>query len=203
MLLYYTRGMNKIKTLTVFCGSSSGNNPQYLEGADELGRELYKRGITLVYGGGNLGLMGQIAKTLYSLGGTVIGVLPQDMDIPEINTEQVETQKIIVNNIHERKQKMYELGDAFMALPGGIGTLEELLEIYTWFQLGYHQKPIGVLNLEGYYDSLILQLRHTEKEGFIRKECAQKLLIDNNSSYLLDRMIRADLSIEPLYKQFT
>jgi len=195
--------MNKIKTLTVFCGSSNGSNPQYLKGAEELGKELYTRGITLVYGGGNLGLMGQIAKTLFSLGGTVIGILPKDMNIPEITSERVETERIIVSNIHERKQKMYELGDAFMALPGGIGTFEELLEIYTWYQLGYHKKPIGVFNLEGYYDSLILQLRHAEIEGFIKKECVEKLFIDNDSSYLLDKMIRADLSIGPLYRQFT
>ncbi|MDY6344697.1 MAG: TIGR00730 family Rossman fold protein [Sphaerochaetaceae bacterium] len=174
--------------LTVFCGSTMGSSPIYRDMAVTLAEAMRKAGLDLVYGGGNRGLMGVVADTLKSLGGTTIGVLPQAMDLPQVRTKQVESQLIITDGMHSRKEKMYELGDGFLALPGGIGTMEELMEAYTWRQLGYHHKPVALLDVDGYWKPLLDMLHKSVEAGFLDPRCLQTLLVDDNPSRLLDRM---------------
>ncbi|MCI6673475.1 MAG: TIGR00730 family Rossman fold protein [Spirochaetaceae bacterium] len=174
--------------LTVFCGSTMGSSPIYRGMAVTLAEAMRKAGLDLVYGGGNRGLMGVVADTLKSLGGTTIGVLPQAMDLPQVRTKQVESQLIITDGMHSRKEKMYELGDGFLALPGGIGTMEELMEAYTWRQLGYHHKPVALLDVDGYWKPLLDMLHKSVEAGFLDPRCLQTLLVDDNPSRLLDRM---------------
>lgn len=185
--------MEKINSVCVFTGSSFGNSEKYRSDAVALARLFAENSITLVYGGGNKGIMGVLAKELKRLGGHVIGVLPKAMDIPSVRTEDVESELIIVQDMHERKKKMYSLSDAFIALPGGIGTLEELSEIFTWRQLGYHEKNIAVMNTTGYYDDLLRFLEHTVSEGFMAKSVLDELIVINDvkdSLRLLERKAR-------------
>lgn len=172
--------MGKINTVCVFTGSSYGNREAYREDALKLAQIFKDNDITLVYGGGNKGIMGVLAKELKHLGGHVIGVLPKAMDLPSVRTEDVESELIIVDDMHKRKEKMYSLADAFIALPGGIGTLEELSEIFTWRQLGYHKKNVAVLNTTGYYDSLLAFLKNTVDEGFMSKDVLDELIVIEN-----------------------
>ena len=169
--------MGKINTICVFTGSSLGNSEAYKNDALRLAKIFKDNGITLVYGGGNKGIMGVLAGELKRLGGRVIGVLPKAMDLPSVRTKDVESELIIVDDMHKRKEKMYELADAFIALPGGIGTLEELSEIFTWRQLGYHMKNVAILNTTGYYDSLLSFLKHTVDEGFMAREVLDELIV--------------------------
>ncbi|MCH3918695.1 MAG: TIGR00730 family Rossman fold protein [Spirochaetia bacterium] len=185
--------MNIINSLAVFCGSSTGNNQKFTEEAVNLGKELYKRNIRLIYGGGNLGLMGKTADTLSSLGGYVIGILPESLNLPKVCNKQVESERIIVKDMHERKAQMYRRADAFIALPGGIGTYEELMEVYTWLQLGYHRKPVGILNIDGFYDGLLQQLRHSMEEGFLKKDILGTLVVATDCIPLLDGLSKANL----------
>lgn len=172
-----------------------GSSPIYRDMAVNLAKAMRKSGLDLVYGGGNRGLMGVVADTLKSLGGTTIGVLPQAMDLPQVRTKQVESQLIITDGMHSRKEKMYELGDGFLALPGGIGTMEELMEAYTWRQLGYHHKPVALLDVDGYWQPLLDMLHKSVETGFLDPRCQQTLLVDNDPSRLLDRMARQHVQL--------
>ncbi|RFS24921.1 TIGR00730 family Rossman fold protein [Chitinophaga silvatica] len=173
-----------MKSIVVFCGSSAGHNPVYLEQATALGNALAKRGLTLVYGGARVGLMGAVADGSLQANGKVIGVLPYFLQRKELAHDNL-TELILVDTMHERKTKMNELSDAVIALPGGFGTMEELFEMLTWGQLGLHGKPIGLLNTNGFYDSLI-QLSHTMTEnGFLSAENRDMLLCSDNIEDLL------------------
>lgn len=165
-----------MKNICVFCGSSAGKNPLYREAAKKLGEALVNHKQRLIYGGGNIGLMGTIAEEVMSRGGEVIGVIPAFLMDKEVGNVDV-TELIVVESMHERKHKMAHLADAFIAMPGGFGTLEELAEVLTWVQLELIKKPVGVLNLNGYYDLLISQLNHMVGEGFLRPQ-NRKLLIE-------------------------
>jgi len=155
--------------ICVYAGSNPGTNPAYAEAAAELARLLASRDIGVVYGGGKVGLMGILADAALAAGGEVIGVIPQDLVDREVGHGGV-TELHVVASMHERKALMAELSDAFVALPGGIGTLEELIEVYTWSQLGLHDKPMGMLNVAGYYDGLAVLLDHAVQEGFLRSQ---------------------------------
>ena len=173
--------------LTVFCGSSLGRSPAYAQAARSLGREMVRRGVGLVYGGAGVGLMGVLADTLLEGGGEVIGVIPRHLVEREIAHRGV-TDLRVVETMHERKALMAELGDGFVALPGGVGTLEELFEAWTWAQLGLHLKPCAVLNVEGYFDSLLSLVHHTVTEEFMRAEYASILIAEPDAAALLDRL---------------
>ncbi|WP_320128142.1 TIGR00730 family Rossman fold protein [uncultured Sphaerochaeta sp.] len=180
--------MNNLHNLAVFCGSSTGNNPIYEQQAILLAESLFAHQIGLVYGGGNRGLMGTIASTLHNLGGSVIGVLPKALDRSDVRTKKVEDTLFVVPTMHERKAKMYSLSDAFVALPGGIGTYEEIFEVFTWLQLGYHNKPVALLNAGGFYDTLISFLEHSCKEGFIHEDHLRALIIEDDPQRLIKRL---------------
>ena len=174
-----------MKRICVFCGSSSGLNPVYLETARAMGRALVRRGIGLVYGGGRVGLMGAIADTVLAGGGEVIGCIPQPMVAREVAHHGI-TELRIVHSMHERKATMAELSDAFIALPGGFGTFEEFCEIITWAQLGLHRKPCGVLNVESYYDPLLALFDRGVAEGFIYSVNRRLVLEETEPERLLD-----------------
>jgi uncharacterized protein (TIGR00730 family) len=156
-----------LRSICVFCGASTGNNPIYREAAEQLGHELATRGIRLVYGGGAVGLMGVVADAAMAAGGEVIGIIPQSLQTSEIGHSGL-TRLEVVDGMHARKARMAELSDAFIALPGGLGTLEELFEVWTWGQLGYHAKPLGLLEVNGFYTKLSGFLDHLVTEGFVR-----------------------------------
>jgi len=188
--------MNMIKNIAVFCGSSVGNNPLYEQKAIDLGKTLYNNQIGLVYGGGNRGLMGVIAKTVFALGGSVTGVLPEALNLPSVRQVVVETKLIVVPTMHDRKAKMYSLADAFIALPGGIGTFEEFLEVFSWLQLGYHHKPVALLNTAGFYDPLLQLFQHSSNEGFLHKDLLDALIVEEDENLLLKRMQGISLTIK-------
>src|SRR5499427_3746527 len=156
-----------MKRICIFCGSRTGAQSEYAEAAKGMGHELLRRGIGLVYGGGCVGLMGTVADAVMGGGGEVIGVIPEALVTRELAHGDI-TQLIVVHSMHERKAKMAELSDAFIALPGGYGTFEEFCEIITWAQLGLHRKPCGILNVEGYYDPLLALFDRAVAEGFLR-----------------------------------
>ena len=170
----------------VFCGSSAGARPAYAEAARSLAVELASRQIGLVYGGASVGLMGVLADTVLAAGGEVIGVIPGPLGSREIAHTGL-TDLRVVGSMHERKATMASLADGFISLPGGLGTLEETMEILTWAYLGIHRKPVGVLNVEGYYDALLRLLTHAMREGFIRPEYFGLLLFGETPAELLDR----------------
>ena len=182
-----------IKSICVFCGSSPGKGTEYLVSAQRFAKELALRGISLVYGGGNIGIMGELAESALKYNVKVTGVIPGILVEREAALKDVD-ELIIVNSMHERKAKMSELSDAFVALPGGIGTLEELFEVWTWKQLGIHSKPVGVLNTNGYYDSLLAFLNDVYEKGFMKKEVLDMLAVETDSSKLIDRL--SEISIE-------
>ncbi|XP_009779808.1 cytokinin riboside 5'-monophosphate phosphoribohydrolase LOG1 isoform X1 [Nicotiana tabacum] len=157
---------SRFKRICVFCGSSPGNKPTYQLAAIQLGNQLVERNIDLVYGGGSVGLMGLISKTVFNGGRHVLGVIPKSLMPREITGEKIGEVRT-VSGMHQRKAEMARQADAFIALPGGYGTLEELLEVITWAQLGIHDKPIGLLNVEGYYNSLLCFIDKAVEEGFI------------------------------------
>ena len=175
-----------MKSLCVYCGSSSGLSPNYADAARKLAQALVERKIALVYGGGNVGLMGIIADEVMRLGGHVTGVIPKALVRKEVGHRQI-TELHVVENMHERKAMMADLADGFIAMPGGIGTLEELFEVMTWAQLGFHDKPIGVLNVDGYYDALLAFLQHTVQQGFLRPQHASLLMVESDVAALLHR----------------
>ena len=176
-----------LSSISVFCGSSQGFDPVFRETAFTLGETLASRNITLVYGGARIGLMGAVADGCISRGGKVIGVIPHFLRTKEVAHENL-NELILVETMHERKMKMHDLCDAFIALPGGYGTLEELFEMITWAQLGLHQKPVGVLNVQGFYDPLLEQVGTMVKAGFLKAEHRHMLLTSNSPSQLLDEL---------------
>ena len=176
-----------MKRVTVFCGSSSGTEEIYKQKATLLGQTLAKRKIDLVYGGAKVGLMGAVANGVLNEGGKVIGVLPNFLKSKEIIHEHL-TELIIVDNMHERKAKMNELCDGVIALPGGFGTLEEFFEMLTWAQLGLHKKPIAILNISGFYDSLNALIQTMVDKGFLKEVNQQMILTGENIDELLDKM---------------
>jgi uncharacterized protein (TIGR00730 family) len=173
--------------ICVFCGAASGRTPAYAAAAQDLGELLAKRGIGLVYGGGNVGLMGELADAVLDAGGQAIGVIPQQLVDREIAHAGL-TELHVVENLHQRKALMAELADAFLTLPGGIGTMEELFEVWSWGKLGLHSKPCGLLNVDGYFDSLRRLTDQMVTEGFLEPEYREMLLIEEQPSVLLDRL---------------
>jgi len=176
-----------VRRVCVYAGSNPGNDLIYAQAARELADLLAERGTGLVYGGGRVGLMGVLADTALAAGGEVIGVMPQALVDREIAHEGL-TELRVVASMHERKALMAELSDAFVAVPGGIGTLEELIEIYTWSQLGIHAKPCGVLNVDGYYDHLAAFLDHAVAAGFLKAEHRAVLSVASEPGELLERL---------------
>ncbi len=178
---------NHLKRISVFCGSNLGNNGAFISAARELAKVLVDNNLTLVYGGGRLGLMGEIADEMLQLKGKVIGVIPKalvekekaHLGIPDLR---------IVNSMHERKALMAELSDGFIAMPGGIGTLDEFFEIWTWAQIGIHKKPCAILNIENYFDHLITFLNHVVDEKFVLPVFREMILIENDPALLIDKM---------------
>lgn len=175
-----------MKSICVYCGSSIGIKPVYADAARLLAAEMAKDGISLVYGGGNIGLMGIIADEVMRLGGEVTGIIPEALMSKEVGHHGL-TRLHVVKDMHERKALMAELSDGFIAMPGGIGTLEELFEAYTWLQLGLHDKPIGLLNVDGFYDGLLGFLQHTVQQGFLKPEQATLLITETAPQSLLER----------------
>ncbi|WP_114571251.1 LOG family protein [Exiguobacterium flavidum] len=175
-----------MKKIAVFCGSKEGATPVYREAAERLGKELAKRGLTLVYGGSRVGTMGMLADSVLAHGGQAIGVLPTFLEEREIAHPNL-TELILVESMHERKAKMTELADGFIALPGGPGTMEELFEVFTWAQLGLHEKPCGILNVGGYYDALEALFDGMQTQGFMAKEHGEIALFDTDAARLLER----------------
>lgn len=175
-----------MEKLAVFCGSSNGASDVYIEGAKKLGKELAKRNIVLVYGGASVGVMGAVADSVLEEGGYVIGVMPSFLKNREISHKNL-SELIIVDSMHERKAKMAELADGFIALPGGPGTLEEFFEIFTWAQLGLHNKPCGLLNINHYYDPLIALFNHMSEEQFLHEKYRNMALIDSEPKGILDK----------------
>ena len=176
-----------MKRICVYCGSSTGASPAFRAAAEALGTFLAGRQIGLVYGGGNIGLMGQVARAALDAGGEVIGVIPGALMDKELGLREC-TELRVVGSMHERKQLMADLSDGFIALPGGIGTFEELLETLTWQQLAFHAKPVGILNVEGFYDHLLTFLRHATAQQFLREEHLGSLLVETDPARLLARM---------------
>jgi uncharacterized protein (TIGR00730 family) len=179
--------VNKLKKICVFCGSSDGNDSQITEAAVHLGELFAQRNITLVYGAAKIGVMGTIAKTVLDNNGSVIGIIPQFLKKKEVVHLGL-TELITTQNMHDRKLKMQEISDGFIALPGGFGTLEELFEIITWLQLGLHTKPIGLLNTNGFYDDLLKMLENMVRKGFVSMENYELLLVDTSIENLLQKM---------------
>lgn len=178
-----------MKRICVFCGSSNGISEAYSGAASELGLELAERGIGLVYGGARLGLMGKVADAALSLGGEVVGVIPKALVTEEVIHTGL-TDLRIVDSMHARKAEMERLSDGFIALPGGIGTLEEFVEALTWAQLRLHFKPCGLLNVNGYYEQLVRFLDHTVEQGFLKPKHRSKLLIADTPARMLDALAR-------------
>lgn len=176
-----------MKNITVYCGANPGNNPIFTEQAFALGKYMAENNIGLVYGGGNVGLMGAVANGVVQNNGQGIGIIPQFLLDKELGHGGL-TELIIVENMHQRKAKMYELGDGIIALPGGFGTMEELFEMLTWGQLGLHEKPIALLNTLGYYDSLLTFFDDMAKHGLLRPEHRAMVLVDNTIEGLIEKM---------------
>ncbi|MBK7996831.1 MAG: TIGR00730 family Rossman fold protein [Blastocatellia bacterium] len=177
-----------MKRICVFCGSTFGAKQEYKKAAQELGQLMAKKNIGLVYGGGNVGLMGEIANAVLKADGNVIGVIPNFMVEKELAHRQL-TELKVVNSMHERKALMAELSDGFIALSGGIGTFEELFEILTWRQLGIHNKPCGILNVANYYDKLIDFINYSVEEEFVKSETRDLIFVESESTKLLERFL--------------
>ena len=189
--------MSQTLSICVYCGSRSGSEAAYAQAADEVGTQIGRRGWQLVYGGGRAGLMGRVADAALAAGATVVGVIPSSLMERELGHTGLH-ELHVVETMHERKRLMAERSDAFLALPGGIGTFEELFEVWTWRQLGYHDKPVGLLNVNGYYDTLLDFLGQTEALGFVAAAQRQLLQVDGDAGSLLERMGRmARLATEP------
>jgi len=176
-----------MRRICVFCGSSMGVRPAYAEAARATGRLIAERGLGLVYGGGEVGLMGVIANAAMAAGGEVIGVIPEALMRMEVGNPKL-TELHVVGTMHERKAMMADLSDAFIALPGGIGTLEELFEVWTWGQLGIHPKPLGFLDVAGYFGHLHTFLDHCVTEGFLKERHRAMVAVESDAAVLLDRL---------------
>ena len=189
-----------MKNIVIFCGSSSGTNPIYTRVTKALGGLFVERNITLIYGAGNVGLMGVIADAVLEKGGKVIGAIPKFLEEKEVAHYGI-TELIVTDTMHQRKQKMADIAEGIIALPGGIGTLDELFEIFTWQQLGLHSNPIGLLNINGFYDHLIRHLEHMTEEGFLKSYHRDRIVIDSDPATLLNKM--AQQKIEYVDKWWT
>ncbi len=174
-----------MKSVAVYCGSRNGASEIYIEKAKQLGKELAKRGITLIYGGSSTGIMGAVADSVLAAGGKAIGVMPKFLDKREISHKSL-SELIIVETMHERKAKMAELADGFITLPGGAGTMEEFFEVFTWGQIGLHHKPVGLLNINHFYDPLVALLDHMNKEKFLQ-DYQSMVLMDEEPAGLIDQ----------------
>lgn len=183
-------GDRAIRRVCVFCGASAGRNGAYAEAARALGKALAGRGIGLVYGGGRVGLMGHVADGALEAGGEVVGVITRLLNDKELGHTAISTLQV-VESMHERKARMADLADAFVALPGGLGTLDELFEILAWAQLGIHSKPVGLLNTAGFYGALMDFLDHVERESFLRLSHRANVVFDDHAERLLDKLHRA------------
>jgi uncharacterized protein (TIGR00730 family) len=178
---------HRFRRICVFCGSRAGTGSAYRDAAEATGRTLGQRGIGLVYGGGGVGLMGVIAAATLDAGGEAIGVIPDALRRTEdVRTDLTELH--IVNSMHERKALMADFSDAFIALPGGFGTYDEFCEILTWAQLGIHHKPIGLLNVVGFFDPLLAMFEHAIAEGFVRPEDRRLFVVETQPAALIDRL---------------
>jgi uncharacterized protein (TIGR00730 family) len=181
-----------LKSICVFCGSNPGKRPEYRIAAETLGRLLAEKGLELVYGGGTVGLMGILSSACLAAGGRVIGIIPKALIGREVAGRMVEhtslTRLEVVDSMHTRKARMAEIADGFIALPGGFGTFEELFEILTWAQLGFHRKPIGLLDAEGYYEPLLSLCDRALAEGFMKPESRRRLLAHTDPEMLLEAL---------------
>lgn len=176
-----------MKRICVFCGSSPGARLEYASSARQLGELLAERGLTLVYGGGNVGMMGQLANAVLENGGQITGIIPEaiaDMEVAHTGLSDLR----VVDSMHTRKALMAELADGFIALPGGLGTLEELVEVLTWAQLGFHDKPCGLLNIEGYFDSFLDFVDHMATQKFILPANRELIIVDRSPAGLVEKM---------------
>jgi len=180
--------MENLTSLCIYCGSGSGRIDAYAAAARALAQAMVERGVRLVYGGASVGIMGTVADEVLRLGGKVVGVIPEAMMRKELAHAGL-TELHVTPTMHARKTLMAELADGFVALPGGIGTMEEIFEIWTWGQLGFHRKPCGLLNAAGYYDSLIAFLDHATREQFVRPDQRRMLVVESEPSALLDRLM--------------
>ncbi|RVU07898.1 TIGR00730 family Rossman fold protein [Novosphingobium umbonatum] len=187
-----------MKRIAIYCGSATPEDPRYIELAREVGDTLARRGIGVVYGGGRLGLMGAVADAALAAGGEVIGVIPDALIKAEVAHRGC-TQLIEVNTMHERKAEFVRLSDGFITLPGGTGTMDELWEALSWAQLGYHAKPVGVLNVMGFYDHLLALWRHMAEVGFVRSAHRGLVIAENDLDLLLARMM-THIPSEPITK---
>jgi len=178
-----------MKAVCVYCGSSNGARPVYAEAAKAFGRALVQNDLSLVYGGGRVGLMGLIADEVLAAGGRAVGVIPELLLAKEVGHTDL-TELHVVPDMHERKKRMADLSDAFVAMPGGVGTFEEFFEVYTWAQLGYHQKPVGLLDVNGYFDPLLAMLRHTVEEGFMRAPYLDIIQVAAEPAEMIDKLAR-------------
>jgi hypothetical protein len=179
--------MNHFSSICVYCGASEGQSAVFMEAAQALGVEIAQRGWSLVYGGGSAGLMGAVARAVRNSGGAVTGVIPKPLMGKELSGGAI-GELIVVDSMHTRKATMADLGDAFVALPGGFGTLEELFETLAWAQIGIHRKPVGLLNVAGYYDPLVTMIHQGIASGFIRPSYKDLLVVDADPKKLLDRL---------------
>jgi uncharacterized protein (TIGR00730 family) len=177
-----------MKSICVYCGSAHLATRKYFDSARSMGAILARRGLTLIYGGGKTGLMGAVADGVLENGGRVIGVIVKSMNTPELAHTGLNSLEV-TNTIHQRKARMYELADGYVALPGGYGTLDELFETLTWAQIGEHAKPVGILNVDGYYDPLLAMLDRAVAEKFLFAEHRRALLCDSDPETLLDAML--------------
>jgi len=175
------------KTICVFCGSSAGNDKIYETATINFAKEIVKNNLTLVYGGGNFGIMGILSDTVISNGGKVIGVIPKFLADKNLGSNKI-TEMKTVKNMHERKKTMYELSDYFVAMPGGIGTLEEITEILTWKQLSLHKKPCALLNINHFFDYLILFLQTAVNNGFMKQSHLDNLIIESDYTQLINKL---------------
>jgi uncharacterized protein (TIGR00730 family) len=194
--------MSTITSICVYCASGPGNNPAFMDAARKLGRILAENGIRLVYGGGSVGLMGALAESVIDLGGVVTGVIPEFLVNREHMLVHVQ-ERIITPDMHERKRVMFERADAFVALPGGVGTLEELVEQLTWAQLGRHKKPILILNIANFWEPLCQLLEQMERLDFIRAGLPVKLLVAERVEEILPKLLEAARSVSEPEKEMT
>jgi len=181
------QAMRTVCNICVFCGASAGNNPAYVEAAKALGQAIAERGLGLVYGAGNVGLMGELADAVLTEGGRAVGVIPHKLVDRELAHQEL-AKLYVVSTMHERKAKMHELSDAYIALPGGIGTMEEFFEAVTWRQLGYHDKPVALFNVGGFYDGIDGFFETMQRDGFLHSDHRDLFFMETDAARLLDRL---------------
>ena len=178
-----------MKNVAIFCGSSRGNDPAYVQATMDVATILSQHNVAIVYGGATVGLMGVLADTMLSCGGEVTGVIPTSMVAVEIAHQEL-TQLHVVKTMHERKALIADIADGFMLLPGGAGSLDEFFEIFTWLQLGYHHKPCAILNINGYFDALLDFIAHTVKQGFMKASNQQAMIVETDAQAIVSRLLQ-------------